>query len=200
MQRCGGGGGEGAGQRPSASPPSAGPVPARRTHCTSGARRGCADLRPRCRGARTCVPGASRRGSARRAAARTCCRSTWSPRPADRARAQSAGELEAGLCASASLRQGQGRRQPFRVNPTRSALYPQFTDENIEAQRIGKGEVPGLGLRRGFPRVVGRADTVFAKYLTYNRNVCVPVGKTCQAPLGTLNRSHMAVFTPAIWS
>ena len=97
-----------------------------------------------------------------------------------------------------SLRQGQGRRQPFHVNPTRSALYPQFTDENIEVQRVGEGEVPRTGLRRGFPRVVGRADTVFAKHLTYNRNVCVPVGKTCQAPLGTLNRSHMAVFTPAI--
>ena len=104
------------------------------------------------------------------------------------------------VCASASLRQGQGRRQPFRVNPTRSALYPQFTDENIEAQRIGEGKVPSPGLRRGFPRVVGRADTAFAKYLTYNRNVCVPVAKTCQAPLGTRSRSHMAVFTPAIWS
>lgn len=96
VQRCGGSSGEGSGQArprpapaiPATGPRHTGPCPVRRTHCTSGARRGCARPEPRCRGARTCVPGAFRRGSARTAAAHTCCRSTWSLHPKEGGSAQ----------------------------------------------------------------------------------------------------------------
>lgn len=82
VQRCGGGAeAERSGRCPPPTPPLPGVPRPCLAYCTSGSRRGCAGLGPQCRGARTCVPGASRRGSAHTGVARKCCRSTWSRRP-----------------------------------------------------------------------------------------------------------------------